>query len=78
MNTPFTPAIPYYRAVGDECELFTHAYKNHLPLLVKGPTGCGKTRFVAHMAAQLGLSLTTVACHDDLSAVRSIDAADAV
>jgi nitric oxide reductase NorQ protein len=68
MNTPFTPAIPYYRAVGDECELFTHAYKNHLPLLVKGPTGCGKTRFVAHMAAQLGLPLTTVACHDDLSA----------
>jgi nitric oxide reductase NorQ protein len=68
MNTPFTPAIPYYRAVGDECELFTHAYKNHLPLLIKGPTGCGKTRFVAHMAARLGLPLTTVACHDDLSA----------
>jgi nitric oxide reductase NorQ protein len=68
MNTPFTPAIPYYRPVGDECELFTHAYKNRLPLLIKGPTGCGKTRFVAHMAARLGLPLTTVACHDDLSA----------
>ena len=68
MNTPFTPVIPYYRAVGDECELFTHAFRNRLPLLVKGPTGCGKTRFVAHMAAQLGLPLTTVACHDDLSA----------
>jgi nitric oxide reductase NorQ protein len=37
-------------------------------LLIKGPTGCGKTRFVAHMAARLGLPLTTVACHDDLSA----------
>ena len=37
---------PYYRAVGSEKEVFRHAHANHLPLLVKGPTGCGKSRFV--------------------------------
>jgi nitric oxide reductase NorQ protein len=59
MNTPFT-AIPYYRAVGnDESNCSTHAWRNRLPVLIKGPTGCGKTRFVAHMAARLGLPLTT-------------------
>nr|MBP7489548.1 CbbQ/NirQ/NorQ/GpvN family protein [Azospira sp.] len=52
----------------DEVEIFEHAWKNRLPLLIKGPTGCGKTRFVAHMAAKLGLPLFTVACHDDLTA----------
>jgi nitric oxide reductase NorQ protein len=60
--------LPFYRAVGNECEVFLHAFRHRLPLLIKGPTGCGKTRFVAHMAAQLQLPLTTVACHDDLSA----------
>lgn len=60
--------VPYYRAVGNECELFEHACARHLPLLLKGPTGCGKTRFVAHMAARLGRPLFTVACHDDLTA----------
>ncbi|MGB3315502.1 MAG: CbbQ/NirQ/NorQ/GpvN family protein [Albidovulum sp.] len=59
---------PFYLAQGDECEIFAAAYKNTLPLLLKGPTGCGKTRFVAHMAARLGRPLYTVACHDDLSA----------
>ena len=49
-------------------ELFEHAYRNRLPLLLKGPTGCGKTRFVAHMAARLGRPLYTVSCHDDLTA----------
>ena len=43
-------------------------YCNRLPLLLKGPTGCGKTRFVAHMAARLGRPLHTVSCHDDLTA----------
>ena len=43
-------------------------YRNRLPLLLKGPTGCGKTRFVAHMAARLGRPLYTVSCHDDLTA----------
>jgi len=60
--------IPYYKPVGDECALFEAAFRNRLPLLIKGPTGCGKTRFVAHMAARLGQPLTTVSCHDDLTA----------
>jgi len=60
--------VPYYRPVGRECELFEAAYRQRLPLLLKGPTGCGKTRFVAHMSARLGLPLHTVACHDDLTA----------
>ena len=60
--------VPFYQPQGNEIELFQHAYRNRLPLLIKGPTGCGKTRFVAHMAARLGRPLYTVACHDDLSA----------
>ena len=48
--------------------LFEHAWRNQLPVLIKGPTGCGKTRFVQHMAARLGRPLYTVACHDDLTA----------
>ncbi|GAB1361908.1 CbbQ/NirQ/NorQ/GpvN family protein [Rhodobacter sp.] len=59
---------PFYLPQGDECDVFSAAHANRLPLLLKGPTGCGKTRFVAHMAAQLGRPLYTVACHDDLSA----------
>ena len=43
-------SAPYYVAAGNECELFEHAWRKRLPLLLKGPTGCGKTRFVAHMA----------------------------
>ncbi len=61
-------SLPFYRPAGNECELFESAWKLRLPLLLKGPTGCGKTRFVAHMAARLGLPLTTVSCHDDLTA----------
>jgi nitric oxide reductase NorQ protein len=60
--------IPYYLPNGQECALFEHAFRNRLPLLLKGPTGSGKTRFVAHMAARLGVPLVTVACHDDLTA----------
>ncbi|WP_108258033.1 CbbQ/NirQ/NorQ/GpvN family protein [Mangrovicoccus ximenensis] len=63
-----TSGLPFYQPAGDECELFETAHSNGLPLLLKGPTGCGKTRFVEHMAARLGLPLHTVACHDDLSA----------
>ncbi len=59
---------PFYRPIADECALFETAFKNGLPLLLKGPTGCGKTRFVEHMAARMGRPLYTVACHDDLSA----------
>ena len=61
-------AIPYYLPSGHECALFEHAFRNRLPLLLKGPTGSGKTRFVAHMAARLGAPLITIACHDDLTA----------
>lgn len=59
---------PFYLAQSDECVLFEAASANNLPVLLKGPTGCGKTRFVAHMAARLGRPLYTVACHDDLAA----------
>ncbi|HBZ45282.1 MAG TPA: AAA family ATPase [Maritimibacter sp.] len=59
---------PFYQPQGDECALFEMAAHKDLPLLLKGPTGCGKTRFVSHMAARLGRPLYTVACHDDLSA----------
>ncbi len=62
------PEVPFYLAKGDECTIFTTAHAHGLPLLLKGPTGCGKTRFVAHMAARLGRPLYTVACHDDLAA----------
>lgn len=60
--------VPYYQPQGTEVELFEYAYHNQLPLLLKGPTGCGKTRFIEHMAARLGRPLYTVACHDDLTA----------
>lgn len=59
---------PYYEAVGDELAAFEAAHASRLPVLIKGPTGCGKTRFVEHMAWRLGLPLVTVACHEDLSA----------
>ena len=63
-----TADLPFYQPVADECAVFETAHANALPLLLKGPTGCGKTRFVEHMAARLDLPLHTVACHDDLSA----------
>ncbi len=68
MDTRVRNDLPYYEAAGNEIELFEHAWKNRLPLLIKGPTGVGKTRFVTYMAARLGLPLHTVACHDDLTA----------
>ncbi len=60
--------LPYYQPAGNEISLFEHAWRNRLPVLIKGPTGVGKTRFVAYMAGRLGLPLYTVACHDDLTA----------
>ncbi|MFM7203208.1 MAG: CbbQ/NirQ/NorQ/GpvN family protein [Myxococcota bacterium] len=59
---------PFYRAVADECQLFQQAWQAQMPVLLKGPTGCGKTRFVEHMAHRLGRPLITVACHEDLTA----------
>lgn len=60
--------LPFYQAQHNEVELFEHAYTRQLPLLIKGPTGCGKTRFIQHMAAKLQRPLYTIACHDDLTA----------
>ena len=60
--------IPFYLPQGNEAELFQHAWNNQLPVMIKGPTGCGKTRFIEHMAARLGRPLYTVSCHDDLTA----------
>ncbi|MEA3275425.1 MAG: CbbQ/NirQ/NorQ/GpvN family protein [Pseudomonadota bacterium] len=60
--------LPFYRSQGNEVALFEHAYQNRLPVMIKGPTGCGKTRFVQYMAARLARTLYTVACHDDLTA----------
>ena len=60
--------LPYYRPLDREVELFELCEQQGLPLLLKGPTGCGKSRFVAHMAARLNRPLITVACHDDTTA----------
>ena len=57
-----------YLPTGDEEELFSLAQRSHLPVILQGPTGCGKSRFVTHMAYSLGLPLITVACHEDLTA----------
>jgi MoxR-like ATPase len=58
---------PYYQPIGDEVALFESAHRRRLPVLLKGPTGCGKTRFVEYMAWRLKRPLVTVACHDDLT-----------
>lgn len=69
---------PYYLPISDEIELFNTAYEQHMPVILKGPTGCGKTRFLEHMSWRLhqhlnteseeGVPLITVACHEDLTA----------
>ncbi|MHB1701432.1 MAG: AAA family ATPase [Acidobacteriaceae bacterium] len=59
---------PYYRAVGKEVALFEAACSRGLPMMLKGPTGCGKTRFVEHMAWRLKLPLITMACNEDITA----------
>ena len=79
----FATEKPYYVSVSDEIELFESAYKQKLPVLFKGPTGCGKTRFVEYMAYKIGqemqsskkdnntqinIPLVTIACHEDLTA----------
>lgn len=70
------PPIPWYQPVADEVAIFEAAWAARLPVLLKGPTGCGKTRFVEHMAARVhraadgaaGVPLVTVSCHEDLTA----------
>src|SRR6478735_342450 len=59
---------PYYLAVADEVRLFEAAYAARLPVMLKGPTGCGKTRFVQYMAWRLRRPLITVACNEEMSA----------
>ena len=59
---------PFYLPSGDEIAVFAACHARGLPVMLKGPTGCGKTRFVEHMAWHLRRPLVTVACHDDLSA----------
>jgi nitric oxide reductase NorQ protein len=58
---------PYYEPQGNEVAIFEAAWKKRLPIMLKGPTGCGKTRFLEHMAFQLGRPLVTVSCHEDLT-----------
>src|SRR3989440_3516265 len=59
---------PYYLPVDNEVGLFEAAHAAHLPVILKGPTGCGKTRFVEYMAWKLERPLVTVACHEDMTA----------
>lgn len=58
---------PFYQPIGDEIAVFEAAYRHRLPVLLKGPTGCGKSRFVEYMAWKLARPLISVACHDDLT-----------
>jgi nitric oxide reductase NorQ protein len=67
LRTP-PAAEPYYLPIGDEVRIFEICHQRGLPVMLKGPTGCGKTRFVEHMAFRLGRPLVTVSCHDDLAA----------
>jgi nitric oxide reductase NorQ protein len=74
MSDPNPQSAPYYLPIADEIEVFEAAYANHLPVLLKGPTGCGKTRFVEYMAWRLlpptearPEPLITVACNEDLT-----------
>lgn len=59
---------PYYQAQGREIERFEAAYASRMPVMLKGPTGCGKSRFVEHMAWKLGKPIVTVACNEDMTA----------
>ncbi|MDX1595086.1 MAG: AAA family ATPase, partial [Gammaproteobacteria bacterium] len=59
---------PYYAPVGDEVALYEAAYGARMPMMLKGPTGCGKSRFVEYMAWKLGRPLVTVACNEDMTA----------
>ena len=59
---------PYYVPIKNEIEIFKLCFKSRLPVMLKGPTGCGKTRFIEHMAYKLQIPLITVACHEDMTA----------
>lgn len=59
---------PYYQSIGSEVDLYESAYQTRMPLILKGPTGCGKSRFVEYMAWKLQRPLVTVACNEDMTA----------
>lgn len=63
-----TQTIPYYHATGREEKVFTHAFKNKIPFLLKGPTGTGKSRFIEYMSHQLDQKIITISCHEETSA----------
>ncbi len=65
---PIMENEPYYLSSGNEINMFEAAYEARLPVMLKGPTGCGKTRFVEHMAYRLKRPLITISCHEDLFA----------
>jgi nitric oxide reductase NorQ protein len=79
-NPQSNDEVPYYLPLADEVEVFQAAYASRLPILLKGPTGCGKTRFVEHMSWHLDsmrsaaqppeVPLLTVSCHEDLTCHR--------
>lgn len=81
MNAPSTPELksvsqragpspdePYYLPLADEVTVFEQCHQHNLAVMLKGPTGCGKTRFVEYMAWRLNRPLVTISCHDDLTA----------
>jgi nitric oxide reductase NorQ protein len=59
--------VPFYLPIGDEVEVFDAAWRSELGVMIKGPTGCGKTRLVEHMAHRFGVPLSTVSCHEDIT-----------
>lgn len=63
-----TQGMPFYAPIGTEVTVFSAAFRRGLPVMLKGPTGCGKTRLVEHMAHRLGVPLFTVSCHEDMTA----------
>lgn len=67
LESPTDADAPFYEPQADEIEIFRAAWNRRLPVMLKGPTGCGKTRFLEHMAHVLGRPLVTVACHEDLT-----------
>jgi nitric oxide reductase NorQ protein len=67
VQAPQGDVAPYYEPQANEIAIFEAAYKKRLPVMLKGPTGCGKTRFLEHMAFQLNRALVTVSCHEDLT-----------
>ncbi|MDD2713396.1 MAG: CbbQ/NirQ/NorQ/GpvN family protein, partial [Simplicispira sp.] len=67
-HTGPSASAPYYLPTGEEVAVFAQCHARSLAVMLKGPTGCGKTRFIEYMAWRLGRPLVTISCHDDLSA----------